>query len=363
MKTKKPVTIKNALLVLVALAVYGLLVPFLLSQENTGLVLAGVGLIFAGIYGVLLKVQNALLDGPEKPRDGCSGQHGSCRHGLALLAVIGAGLLSQGCSVERVPPGHVGVKVHATGSDKGVDHEVVGVGYQFLTLNQQLYLFPTFQQNYTWTSEVTETNPVDEHLEFQTKEGMLCRANIGISYTIDPGQVSTIFQKYRRGVEEITDTFLRNHVRDALGDEASTLSVEDVYGSGKVGLIDRAQQRVSAEVGPYGIRVDKIYLIGAIQLPETVRLALDAKIKATQEAQQRENEVQKARAEAEIKIAQARGDAESALMRAKAEAEANQLKLRTLTAELIRYEAIQKWDGKLPQITGNTVPMIQLDKP
>lgn len=52
-----------------------------------------------------------------------------------------------------VPAGHVGVLVYLHGRDKGVDHEVIGVGRHWTTWNTELHLFPTFKINKVWTAD------------------------------------------------------------------------------------------------------------------------------------------------------------------------------------------------------------------
>ena len=79
-------------------------------------------------------------------------------------------------------------------------------------------------------------------------------------------------------------------------------------------------------------------------------------------AQQRQNEVAQARAEAEKKVAEARGEAESVLLKAKAQAEANRELASSITDQLVQYRALDKWDGVLPRITGNSaVPFVNVD--
>ena len=108
--------------------------------------------------------------------------------------------------------------------------------------------------------------------------------------------------------------------------------------------------------------MDKIYWIGEIRLPQTVIDSINAKNAATQMAQQRQNEVAQARAEAEKKVAEARGEAESVLLKAKAQAEANRELASSITGELVQYRALEKWDGVLPRMTGNSaVPFINVD--
>lgn len=261
----------------------------------------------------------------------------------------------------KVPPGNVGVKVYLLGGSKGVDHEVLGVGRYWIGWNEELFIFPTFQQNYVWTKSKEEGSDKDESITFQTREGLTVNADVGISYSIRPEKVSDIFQKYRRGIDEITNTFLRNAVRDSFNSFSSKMSVEDVYGAGKEELLKAVHSQVSQDMSQKGIVVDKIYLIGQMRLPDTIIAALNSKIEATQRAQQRENEVQEARAEADKQVAQAEGKAKSLLEVAKAEAEANRLRQQTLTAELIQYETVKKWDGKLPQYSGGgSVPLLNI---
>lgn len=275
-----------------------------------------------------------------------------------LLAATAAVALAA-CSY--VPAGNVGVKVNLLGSSKGVDAEELPVGRYWIGMNEQLYIFPTFMQNYVWTKDVREGSPTDESFSFQTMDGMTANADIGISYQIEPDKVVTIFQTYRRGVDEITNVFLRNMVRDALVKESSTKPIDYVYGAGKAELIEKVQADVVAQVQPIGIKVDKIYWIGDIRLPEAVITSINAKNAATQMAQQRQNEVAQATAEAQKRVAQAKGEADSILLTAQAQAQANKILAESITPVFVQYQALQKWDGVLPKITSGSVPFVNLD--
>lgn len=265
-----------------------------------------------------------------------------------LITIAAIALLTAACS--KVPAGNVGVKVYLLGGEKGVDSEVVGPGRYWVGLNEDLFLFPTFTQNFVWTQDSQPGSETDESISFQTVEGMSVNADIGISYAIDPAKVSEVFQKYRKGVGEITDMYLRNMVRDALVKAASDQPIETVYGRGKTELIAEVEEEVRRQVSPIGINVERVYWIGDIRLPQAVINSINAKIQATQIAQQRENEVAAAKAEADKAVAQARGESESRLMMAKAEAEAIRIKAEALreNPKLVELNAVEKWDGKLP---------------
>ena len=269
-------------------------------------------------------------------------------------------------SCSMVPAGYVGVKVYLLGSEKGVDTEELGVGRYYVGVNQELYLFPTFQQNYVWTKDPAEGSPDDESITFQTQEGLNCNADVGISYHLDATKVSVIFQKYRRGIDEITDVFMRNHVRDAFNSIASEYPVESVYGKGKSELIERVEEKIKSDLEEQGIIIDKLYWVGSIRLPENVVNSLNAKIEATQRAMQSENELRQAEAEAKKKVAVAKGEAEAKIAIAEGEAKSNYIKSNSITNGLLEYEkvinqreAIKKWDGQLPKFTSETVPLIE----
>ena len=176
---------------------------------------------------------------------------------LIMLVLLFAGLAFTGCT--RVKPGHVGVKVYMTGGAKGVDQEVVGPGNYFLGWNTELYDFPTFQQNYTWTKSISEGNPTDESITFQTKDGLSISADIGIQYNIAPENVGAVFQKYREGVKELTNIVLRNMVRDAFVRRSTSYSAEEAYSSNKSALMDSVLTDVKREAKACGITVDNIY--------------------------------------------------------------------------------------------------------
>lgn len=262
---------------------------------------------------------------------------------IKVAAAVAAISLLAACS--KVPAGNVGVKFDLYGGDKGVTGEVVGPGKYWLGWNEEMYLFPTFAQNYSWTAGNDVTSPGDESISFQDREGTQINADIGVTYAIDGAKADTVFQKYRKGVDEITDVYLRNMVRDALNSETSKLDVSEIYGPGKEELMQRVTQRVKAQVQDIGIVVEKIYWIGAMRLPPQITTAINAKIEATQKAQQRENELQTATAQAQIERERARGEADARVIAAEGEAKANRLVAESISSGLVSYIEAQRWNG------------------
>lgn len=268
---------------------------------------------------------------------------------LLMIVVCALGMGSMTGCYEKIEAGNVGVKVHLLGSSKGVDNEVVGVGREWVGWNEDLYIYPVYQQNKVWTKSTEEDSEHDESFNFQSAEGMVVNTDIGISYQIDPSKVALLFQTYRKGPEEITNVVLRSVVRDGLNRVGGLDSVYTIMGPGKQKLVENVQAYVRKQMEPVGITNIRLYLVGDMRPPAEVSKAIAAKITSTQRTQQSKNELEMAKAEAEKAIAVARG-----------QAEANELKQKTLTPELIQYEAIQKWNGQLPSVTGGNIPFINI---
>lgn len=79
-----------------------------------------------------------------------------------------------------------------------------------------------------------------------------------------------------------------------------------------------------------------------------------------QKALQAENEVKKAEADAKIEVAKAEGAAKAMKIKADAEAYYNRTISASLSTMIVQEDWIEKWDGKLPQVSGGNTPFIQL---
>ncbi len=258
-----------------------------------------------------------------------------------------------GCNLTRVPAGYRGVIVNLYGSDKGVSEQSAGVGRYYLGWNKEMYLFPTFLQNRSWNHE--------QAITMQTSEGLTITTDAGITYQIEPDNIVKVFTKYRLGIEEITNTFLHNMVRDAMNEVASRMTVDQIYGLKKEEFITSVNKIVVKEAAANGINVDKIYLIGSFVLPPSVMNSINTKIEASQNAVKVENEIATSRAEAQKTIVDAKAAAERIIINAESQAKANKILAESLTPEFVNYQAILKWNGQLPTTNaGGALPFINV---
>jgi len=256
---------------------------------------------------------------------------------IMLLVIVLATII--GCT--KVPAGYVGVKVYLLGSSKGVDQEVLSIGRYWIGVNEDLYLFPLFMQNVRWTESETDFSPSDEAVRFQDKNIMTLTADVGFSYTLDSKKIPTLFQRHRKGIEEITGVYLRNIIQNSFNVIGGNMEFSDINGPMKSIFLEKVKAEISRAVGDEGFIIEKVTLLD-LRPPKDVMQSISEKMKAQQDAQ-------KAKAEAEAVITTAKG-----------EAEAMRLRQLMITPNLIQYEAIKKWDGKLPNVSGGAVPFINV---
>ena len=266
--------------------------------------------------------------------------------GLILIVVVGFGAVT-GCT-KQVHPGYVGVQVNNIGSEAGVQARALGVGIYFMGFGQKLYEYPVFTRTYSWTSNAHEQTDTNEEFQFQDKNGLALSSDVAVSFSVDPTKAPKLFQKYRTDMDGIIAGPLRNAVRDALVTRASDMSVDEIYGARKAELLRSAESDVRRYMAPFGLTVERLYWAGNVRLPETVLAQINMKIANEQAALAAEAKVATAKAEAEQQIETAKGEAESIRIRGEA--------LRQ-NPEVIRLQAIAKWNGVLPTVVGGGTPV------
>jgi regulator of protease activity HflC (stomatin/prohibitin superfamily) len=275
---------------------------------------------------------------------------------MVVLAVVTL------ASCTKVPAGNVGIKFYLLGKDKGVDYDVLSPGRYYVGMNENLYLFPTQNQTKIWTSDKREGSPNDDDFNFQSKAGLKLSASVSIEYHVKPENVPSIFEKYKTGLDEVTNRVLRNALRDAFNMASSTRTAEQMYGEGKIAFMTSVDSLAKIESTERGITIDDIFLVGNIVVPESITNALNAKVAADQLAQQKETELRATIADAQKVSAKATGEADAIIKLAEAQAKANRIVAMSLTSTLVEYNKIEKWDGKLPTVTGGAIPLLDMKK-
>lgn len=173
-------------------------------------------------------------------------------------------------------------------------------------------------------------------------------SDVALNWHILPEQVNGVYRQI--GDENaVVNAILNPAIEEVIKAVVAHYTAEEV-------ITQRDQVKAEVDAGlrsrlsPYQIAVDDVSLT-TIHFSQQFRDAVEAKQIAVQEAKQAEFVAQKALRQAEIEINLARGTAE-----------AHQILQSTLTPSILKYEALQKWDGRLPMISGEgTNTVIELD--
>ena len=133
--------------------------------------------------------------------------------------------------------------------------------------------------------------------------------------------------------------------------------------------------KMQGDMAQYGIIVTAIS-IENIDFTDQYEAAIEAKQVATQEKQKAQTEQERmtmeetqqaerkriaAQAAADVQKINAEAEAYAVKIQAEAQAEANKKISESLTNELINYNQVNRWDGKLPTVTSDATPILNLN--
>jgi regulator of protease activity HflC (stomatin/prohibitin superfamily) len=274
---------------------------------------------------------------------------------VAMLLV----LFAWNCFV-YIRPGSVGVLIHRSGA--GVDKTPLDVGFHFKwPVFQEVVEYPVYMQTLVLTRSEREGNTYNEEINVNSVEGQPVSCDVSLSFELDPTRVPFLYSSFRTTIGMITHGFVKQSIRQALQEVVGRTEIVNFLGKDKALVVSQTQNDLQKHLGEYGFLV-KQFTLNEVRAPESIVKAIEAKNTMAQEALRAQNELQKKQFEAQQKIIEAEGDAKSTLTRARAQAESNQLLSASLTAQLVEYRKIDKWNGQLPQVSGGATPFLNLQK-
>lgn len=301
------------------------------------------------------------------------GERGSVGVAVAgILVTIGA-LILMVCLLakcERIPPGSVGVSVKKC--DKGgVTAEPIPTGYYWREMFcEDVVEYPINLQTLVLSS--TDEDKRGDQITVTSSEGLPIQVDTALSFTLDGSKVPRLYERFRQDLEHLKYVFVFQTVREALQATFSKYSAEELYSTKREIARDEAQKFLTGKLSEFGFLIVQ-FTINETRVPDQVVKAINNKVSMIQEAQRAEQEVRKKQAEAAQKVAEAKGtsdsniqtatgEAESIRLRAEAQAKANKLLGESLTAEVIDYERVRRWNGVLPTVSGQANPFINVGK-
>ena len=288
----------------------------------------------------------------------------------AVLAALIA-LLLLFMSWRTIEPGYVGI-VFDKASRRVTN--TLDPGWVFINpFTQSITRYPVGVQTLVMVQRANEGEAQGEDsVLVGSREGQTMRADVSVQYSVERDQAARLYQTWAGvPIERIEENLVRQVTRSALNDIASQYGWEEIYGEKRIEYTQKVAQEMARRFAEKWVKFESLNLRGW-HLPENLQKALEQKIAAQQAAEQQnfalkqaqikaEQDKVQAQGEANALRARAQGEADATKIRAQAQAEANKQLSQSLTSDLIRYQQLQKWDGKLPVFSGaGTTPLIDV---
>jgi len=214
-------------------------------------------------------------------------------------------------------------------------------------------------QTLVLTRASTEGSLENDEINVNSQEGQPLSVDVSMSFELDPTRVPQLYQTFRTDIASIQHGYVKQTIRQALQEVIGSEQIADIIGPKKAEAVGRAQGLVATRLAPYGIIV-KQFTLNELRAPETVMQAINTKNVMQQQALTAQNELQKNTFQAQGDSIKAVGRAKAILAEAQAQAQANELLAKSISGSLVQYEMAKKWNGVMPQVSGASMPMIQM---
>ncbi len=147
------------------------------------------------------------------------------------------------------------------------------------------------------------TLEIKERASVPTKEGLIMGVEASVLYHIDPQRAANVFQN--PGLE-YANVLLIPNFRSAIRAITAANSASSLYSDARESIARQIMTDMQAQVQPRGIVIENV-LLRDLQLPDSLKHAIEAKQQAQQEAQRMEFVLQREQQESERKRVEAQG--------------------------------------------------------
>lgn len=177
--------------------------------------------------------------------------------------------------------------------------------------------------------------------------------NVAINYHLDPLKVAHVYQTIGT-FDQVGQRIILPAVSESVKAATAQYTAEELI-SKRQEVREKIRQLLLVRLAVYGVIVDDFSIVN-FAFSREFSNAIESKTTAEQLKLKAERDLERIRIEAEQKILQAQAEAESLRLQ-KENVTENLIKLRQIE---MQQRAIEKWDGKLPQVTGAATPFIDL---
>jgi regulator of protease activity HflC (stomatin/prohibitin superfamily) len=189
--------------------------------------------------------------------------------------------------------------------------------------------------------------------EAASRDLQVVQTTMVLNYNIEPGKAGNLYSNIGLNYNErIIDPAVKESFKAA----AARYTAEELI-SKREALKTEVRNYLRDRLKVFGIIVVELSITD-FEFSQEFNKAIESKQTAEQNALRAKRDLDRIRVEAEQKIASARAEAESLRLQRQV-ISPELIQLRQIEAQI---KAIEKWDGKMPNVTGGAVPFIQVEK-
>ena len=155
----------------------------------------------------------------------------------------------------------------------------------------------------TITELSVKTQEEKERASVPSKEGLIMGLEASVLYHLDPKRAAEVYQQIGPNYAEV---LLQPTFRSAIRAITAGNSAASLYSDARETIARQIMDDVTRQVAPRGVVIENV-LLRDLQLPDTLKHAIEAKQQAQQEAQRMEFVLQREKQEAERKRVEAAG--------------------------------------------------------
>ena len=255
--------------------------------------------------------------------------------------------------VYKIAPGMAGVQYSMDG---GIVSETLGQGYHVVWPWRKVVEYPVSTEvvyyNVAKDGAQSSNEEKDNGIDISTKDGKTVHVSVTYAFHMDEDKLPEVFTKFRgQSIEKIEAGYMKSELLRCINEVTAKYNLMEVVGEQRQTINNEVFQRLKESLGEFGVIVETLNISDA--KPDTATAeAIQKVIDAQNKLQQATIEKQTAEQEAEKRIIEAKGKADAARIEAEGVAAANDLVRKSLSSELVKQHAIDKWDGKLPNVSG-----------
>lgn len=256
-----------------------------------------------------------------------------------LMVFMVACTMFSSCGYERIDGGYEGVRVELYGSDKGVqDVSVVTGAVWYNTFTTSIFEFPMFNQRVIWTVSDTEGSENNDEFSMTTKDGLSVQFDVALNYKIKEGYSSVIYKEYRKDLDELNNTTIRDFLRGCYKRAIQSFTGEELY-SKAAAFQMVSDSIIKATLDPKGFEVTDASIIGKIRIPQKIKNGIEAKVAEKQLTLKKIQEKQTTQAEQDRLTIVKKGE----LTRSEIDKQINDLKAASITDMILEQQRITVW--------------------